>query len=115
MEYQMSIFEMIGIDEKKNIENMTTEELAKEIGQIIGVNFVPSGWRDEYEARITKKLVLSIHKSRYACDTMMNKEGDAFIGCGFSYNNNEGGGSPIDTIDGAIKYFKHAIAKYSVI
>lgn len=112
MSGQMSIFDFIECNEN-SIEDMTSKQLAEIIGQAIGIDFKPSGWKDQYEFKI-KKFKMTVRKSHYSCDTMINKEGDAFISCGYSYGIG-GAGSPIDTIDGAIKFFRRFIKDYEVI
>lgn len=109
---QMSIFDFMD-QEETGIGDMTSKQLAEIIGQAIGVDFKPSGWKDEYEFK-KKKYSMSIRKSHYACDTGMNKEGDPFISCGYSYGIG-GAGSPIDTISGAITFFKKFMKEYEVV
>lgn len=105
MEGQISIFDILPPEENYDIQNMTTEDMARVVGNAIGYQFKPSGWEDKYEVKI-KKLTLSIHKSYYLCDD--RKEGSPFIGCGWS-ENTSGGGSPIDSVEDAIKYFKRVL------
>lgn len=110
MEGQISIFDILPPEENYDIQSMTTEDMARVVGNAIGYQFKPSGWEDEYEVKI-KKLTLSIHKSHYLCDTKDRKEGSPIIGCGWSENTG-GGGSPIDSVEDAIKYFKRVLGLY---
>lgn len=109
---QTTIFDFLP-KEEICIEDMTSQELAEKIGSIIGISFVKSGWKDEFIAKPKKKLEMTIKKSHYACDTYNRKEGDAFISCGYSYGNG-GCGSPIDSIDDAIKFFRRFMNEYNI-
>lgn len=107
MEGQISIFELLPPDERP-IEEMSSEDMARIIGQAIGLQFSPSGWSDEMKAKPYKNLEFTVHKSFYSCDTKLNKKGDVFISCGYSFGTS-GGGSPIDSIDSAIRYFQRVL------
>lgn len=108
---QLTIFDFLPPEENKyDIENMTTAEIAKIIGERVGVQFKPTGWVEEFGTKI-KKLKLSLHKSRYACDTTDRKKGDAFISVGYDIGSG-GGGSPVDSIEAAVNYFKQKLEKY---
>ena len=110
MEGQMSIFDFME-PKTDELESLTTADMARFIGDSLQVDFKPTGWEDEHEARV-KKLKLSVHKEYYLCDTRNRKKGDAFIGVGYSFNT-EGGGSPADSIDEAIRWFRKRIERYA--
>lgn len=113
MEGQISIFDLLSEGGEKveyDLETMTTESMAKVVGDAIGIEFKPSGWSDEYEGKY-KKAKLSIHKSHYSCAVGDRKEGDPFVGCGWSLGTG-GSGSPVDSIEGAIKWFKSRMERY---
>ena len=113
MEGQISIFDLlseVGEKVEYDLEEMTTESMAKVVGDAIGIEFKPSGWSDEYEGKF-KKAKLSIHKSHYSCAVGDRKEGDPFVGCGWSIGTS-GCGSPMDSIEGAIKFFKNRMGSY---
>ena len=109
MDGQISIFDFVEIPENE-IEEMTSGELANVIGTAIGIEFKPTGWSDEYEAQVGKKVRLSVNKSHFACDGVNHKEGDAFISCGWSCGTS-GAGSPIQSIQEAVEWFKKRIEK----
>ena len=107
---QLTIWDLIE-PESDNLENMTSADMAKAVSKLTGIMFKPSGWDDEHEAFIGK-LKLTIHKSHYSCDTVHNKEGDAFVSCGWDLRTS-GCGSPIDSIEGAAEFFRKAIERHT--
>ena len=107
---QITIFDLLEPAEAA-LESMTTADMAREIGRQVGIEFKPSGWSDEYQAVIGKKLKLTIHKAHYSCDTVNNKEGDPFIGVGWDLGTS-GCGSPVDSIEEAVEFFKKAIERH---
>lgn len=109
MEGQISIFELLPPEERP-IEEMSSEDIARIIGQAIGLKFLPSEWFDEMRAKPYKNLEFTVRKSFYSCDTVNNKKGDAFIGCGYSFGTS-GAGSPVDSIEDAIKFFERALER----
>lgn len=111
MNEQLSIFDFLNPPEETDFTKMTTAEIAEVIGKRIGIEFKPTGWDDEHGAKV-KKLKLTVHKSRYACDVNDDVgKGDWFIGVGYDLGTS-GGGSPTDTIDDAVRYFEKRIEKY---
>ena len=111
MNGQTTIFDFLK-PESADIESMTDEQIAKTIGDAIGVTFKHNEWLNEYTYN-TKKYEFEVCKSHYSVDTGINKKGDAFISCGFSYGTS-GCGRPIDTIEDAIGFFRKKIVEWGI-
>ena len=103
---QMTIFDFM--PQEYNVENMTTKEIAETIGSRLGINFQKSkldGLEYEpYEAKVGK-VTLEIEKNRF-----MVPPYTWYVGCGVSYNKG-GAGAPIETIEGAVKWFRRELSR----
>ena len=81
-------------------------EIVEYIGQSLGIEFKPHDkWEGYYIYKFKNGLKLEIHESRYSYPY---RNGEPFISVGHDYKLG-GGGSPSDTIEQAIKYFKYVI------
>lgn len=96
---QMSIFDLLPAE---SLENIPEEEMVRQIGNALGVNFVKDQILGDYRAKIGQS-VLSLHYSYYrGCFN------DAkFISCGVDdKKNNCGSCAPRDSIQEAIEWFE---------
>ena len=109
MNGQTTIFDFLK-PESTDIESMTDEQIAKIIGDAIGVTFKHNGWLNVYSYK-TRKYEFQIYQGHYSVDTKTNKKGDAYISCNYSCNTS-GCGSPIDTIENAIDFFRKKIIEW---
>ncbi len=88
-------------------------EIVGYINNRLGLNFIRSDWQPEgdkayYHCKVNKKLKLDLSKSRFAEGVNDERE---YIGVGYDISNG-GGGSPLDTVDEAIAYFRDKLEKY---
>lgn len=108
---QMTIFDFLKPEtDGTDIENMTSAEIAKIIGDAIGIAFDSPDWEEGYFKAKYKKITFSIGKSRLSCDCVKRKAGDAFIAVGVD-GKLWGCGCPAETIDEAISFFKRYMEK----
>ena len=98
---QMTIFDFL--PQEYNVEKMTTKEIAEVIGSRLGINFQKckiDGLDCEiYEAKVGK-LTLEIDKNQFSVPPYT-----WYVGCGVSCGK-YGSGAPIETIEGAVKWFR---------
>lgn len=103
MEGQMTIFDFIKVETPNSLDDLPEIDMVNMIARAVGLNFQPhdvSGWRDK-----RKGTEYTVKYSHYSIGDHAK-----FISCG--YGNNKGGaGSPCDTVDEAISFFKRALAK----
>lgn len=96
---QMTIFDFA--KRPTDLDSLQEEEMVSIVGGAIGVEFVNKGDVWKWEARPNKKARLNIGYSNYT----MRGNNSRFISCGYEYGNG-GAGSPCDTIDEAIEFFR---------
>ena len=94
---QISIFDFINVE----LEELPEEDMVARIGSAIGVVFQKDKFFDDYRAKVGRS-VLSVEYQRY--DTLDEKNGMRFIGCGVQ-ERNCGAGSPCDSVQEAIAWF----------
>ena len=104
--YQTTIFDFLEpmLSGDPDFTTMTDGELADYIGSRTGLHFTKNKDFDEYRVVISK-VEFTIHKSNYSCK---ERKGVPFIACGVgrTYGDYLGIGSPVDSIEEAIKFFK---------
>lgn len=103
---QMTIFDFL--PQEYDVEKMTVKEIAEVVGERLGISFQKSKLDgleyESYEAKVGK-ATLEIDKSRFVVPPYT-----WHIGCRYSYGKG-GSGAPIETIDGAVKWFKRELSK----
>lgn len=103
---QMTIFDFL--PQEYDIEKMTIKEIAEVIGERLGISFQKSKFDgleyEPYEAKVGK-VTLEIEKNRFSVPPYI-----WYVGCGVSYNKG-GAAAPIETIDGAVKWFKRELSR----
>jgi len=103
----------MSIDEP--FEGKTIEQIAADISMLVGISFNPQiwGWKGEnhkeFIAKLSKKDYLEVSEGHYS--TMDEKNGQRFIGVGYSFGTS-GGGAPCDSIDEAVNYLRRRKAEY---
>lgn len=116
---QLSVFDLLPPERDDPLGNKTIAQIAADVSMLVGVNFNPKTWewKDEvhveYVAQLDWKNKLTLDESHY--DTEDERDGQRFIGCGYSFENQSGGGAPCDTIDEAVIYFRKRIENYKQI
>lgn len=103
---QTNIFEFVEAEEKHtDFRFMTDEEIAKAIGQAVGLHFEYNKRFNEWVATV-KKIDFGVKTSNYACK---DKEGQPVILVNVqkTYGDFEGRGGPMDSLDEAISFFQH--------
>ena len=104
MEGQLSIFDFLDDDPAEmSLDDLPEEEMVKIVGNSIGVNFT---YRDDfwgYEAKY-KKLKFELHYSNYR----LSDNTARFISAGYNYSKG-GAGSPCDSIQEAVNFFRNAM------
>lgn len=111
MSYQITVFDLLDTPEWTN---MTLKQIAAYISSQTGLNFIPDtrwhGKYNEYIAYHTSKLFFTLGLDNY--DTFDERNGKPFISAGYeSKKDNSGGGSPCDTLEEAIEYFRHKLER----
>ena len=103
---QMTIFDFL--PQEYAIEKMTIKEIAEVVGERLGIRFQKSKLNgleyEPYEAKVGK-VTLEIEKSQFLVPPYT-----WYVGCGVSYNKG-GAGAPIETMDGAVKWFKRVLSR----
>ena len=102
MNNQLSIFDFMDNNELPDFNTISEAETAKIIGDAIGVTFQYDKFFSDYRAKVGK-CTLTCHYSHYngVRDDRM------FISVGWSNDADKSGcGSPTDSIEEAIKFFK---------
>lgn len=100
---QLSIFDFLKPEATEtDIELLPVEEIARIIGEQLGLIFCKSKYDGYYEAK-ANGTTFEISKETYLTDD--ERYGKAFIGCGWE-RSHSGGCSPIDSIEEAVKWFK---------
>lgn len=117
---QLSIFDIIETEEAPKFPESDFSEIVDYINRELGLNFQrwdglektssddpePSNY---YEAKAKKGLRLSLSKGKFFPDVY---GGAYYIGVGYDINHG-GGGSPLDTVEEAIEYFRDKLDKYT--
>lgn len=103
---QLSLFDS---EELPDIGTVTEEQAAEIVGEQIGVKFSFNKFYEHWIAKMGK-LELNLNYDSYAIG------GKLFLGVGYVHKEPEdysGGGSPCDSIEEAVKYFKDKIRRYN--
>ena len=99
---QLSIFDFLKPETTEtDIELLPVEEIARIIGERIGLSFCKDKFG--YYSAKANGTTFEISKENYLTDD--ERFGKAFIGCGWE-RSHSGGGSPIDSIEEAVGWFK---------
>lgn len=98
------------LENTQDLENVTLEELNKKITEKIGIKFEEnSKYPGEYVAKIKGGYTLEFSFSTYMTED--GGDGKKVILLGWSNKKGEGGGSPGDSIEEAVDYFKKALRR----
>lgn len=97
---QMNIFEIFPQKSAESLESITEEDMVQRVKNATEIPFEYKDGLWGYQATI-KKVQFNIQYSRYKTD------GKRFISCGWQ-TKSSGCGSPVDSIDDAIKFFINA-------
>ena len=106
MSNQIDIFDLLTPDdiESKDFREMTVEEIADYLGDLLGLKFKYSEIFNEYIAKV-KKRTLEIHLSKYNLND--ERFGQLFISVGW-LEAGSGAGSPCDSLEQAYAFLKRA-------
>ena len=110
MDGQMTIFDFIQQDD---FTTMPEDQVMRIISERIGLELVYDGKWNEYAAKLGK-ITISVKISSYRCTHGgLSKviEGNKFICCNWQ-GSTEGGGSPRDSIDDAVRYLQSIILQH---
>lgn len=102
---QTNIFEFVEAEEKHtDFRFMTDEEIARAIGQAVGLHFEYNDYLCTYEA-IVDKVKFDVHTSQY---TYEKKKGVPciLVGAMKTYGDFEGRGTAKDSLEEAIDFFR---------
>lgn len=98
------------LENTQDLENVTLEELNKKITEKIGIKFEENPkYPGEYVAKIKGGYTLEFSFSTYMTED--GGDGKKTILLGWSNKKGEGGGSPGDSIEEAVDYFKKALRR----
>lgn len=99
---QMSLFDFMIPDIPNDIDlnTLPEEEMVQIVGNAVGIQFIYDNEYGRYRAKI-KNAVYDIGYSNYALEDNHSR----FISCGYN-ERLEGAGSPCNTIEEAVKFFK---------
>ena len=114
MDGQMSIFDFLPQQaEHPDFHNMTEAEMVSYVGKVLGVTFQYNNHLEYWECFVSKKrkFKLELCFSHY-CHNWKKDEanGELFISVGYNYTHG-GGGSPCDSFEEAIDYFKRTLER----
>lgn len=101
---QMTIWDFMKED---CLETLPEEDMVRQIGSALRVDFKKDGFFGDYRARVGKSI-LSVEYDRFSDDGVECdfKKGDRFIGCDFIDGNN-GASAPCLSVQEAIEWFEH--------
>lgn len=105
---QMTIFDFLPQPDD-DLETLPEEEMVRRISEAIGMTFKPVVYEygfKEYVAKISKHEKYTIQYDNY----LGINDNRRFIGVGWTYRTS-GGGSPCDSVQEAVDWFKRAITK----
>ena len=96
---QLSLFDLLP---EESLDDIPEEEMAKRIGDAIGVKFIYDSFFNDYRAKVGHSILMVEYSNYIGCYN------DArFIGCGIDDKKNHCGASaPIDSIAEAIQWFE---------
>lgn len=100
---QMSIFDFISPDDERSIDDIPEAEMVKMIADATGLDFkyIDDFWGWQFKKR---KVTFSVKYSNYN----MTDSTARFISTDFN-TPKQGAGSPCDSIEEAIRFFKRAL------
>lgn len=100
----MSIWDFIADTATPDFKEMTTEQIARYISDRTGLEFKQDKDLGDFRV-VINKIEFSVHKSAY---TYKGAEGVPFISCGVqqNYGHYQGVGSPIDSLESAVEFFR---------
>lgn len=110
---QLSIFDLIETEEAPQFPEADFAEIVDYLNYKLLINFEREKWATEYEreaysCKVNKQLRFTIARGRFDPDI---DGGAEYISCGWQ-TSEAGGGSPLDTVDEAIAYFRDKLEKY---
>lgn len=102
---QTTIYDFLQAEEL-DLSSITEAEMVEIIRSRTGIDFKYNSLFEQWEAELSKanKKKLSVHFDNYAVGN-----NERFISCGYDFKHG-GGGSPIDSIEGAIAFFNHKVS-----
>ena len=107
---QMTVFEFL--PKPNDLDALPEADMVKLIGDALGVEFTYDSFFEEYAAKLSKKLKLTLEYDNYFVDEWdEDGKGARFVSCGWDQGTS-GGGAPRDSVTGAIEYFRGVMRKY---
>lgn len=111
---QITIFEIIEPNAEPDFTQMTLKQIAEHIGERTGLHFIPDtrfhGEFNEYIAYYTNTLFFTVRLDNYM--TGDERQGKPFISVEYECKKtHSGGGSPCDSLQEAISFFKIMLQK----
>lgn len=111
---QITIFEIIEPNAEPDFTQMTLKQIADHIGERTGLHFIPDtrfhGEFNEYIAYYTNTLFFTVGLDNYM--TGDERHGKPFISVEYECKEtHSGGGSPCDSLQEAISFFKIKLQK----
>lgn len=96
---QMSIWDLM----PQSLESLSEEEMARRVGDGLGITFQKDSFFGDYRARFSQ-ITLSVEYRNYS------DNGKLFIGCGYeNKKDHSGAGAPRDTVQEAVEWFRRRI------
>lgn len=101
---QMSIFDFVSVP--NNVQEMSEEEIARVVGDRVGLDFKKGGFRG-YRVNVGR-IEYTIAKSRFTIPPYSD-----FVSCNYQRMGGDyrGGGSPCESIDKAVEFFRKALVR----
>lgn len=107
MDNQITIFDILPVNESKDWREMSVEEIADYIGNALGLVFeIDTRWGgsfNEYIAKPKKNISINVGIGRYVFNN--NK----FIGIDVDKGNNSGFSAPCDSLEEAIEHLRRYV------
>ena len=107
---QITIYDLLPDEPRPDFHTMTEEQVANYLSDVLGVTFTWNEHLQEYTANMNTKnygkFFLEFHLSKYS--STGEKNGKTFLSCGAIWTCG-GCGSPCDSLEEAIKFFKRYI------
>ena len=111
---QMTIYDLLPDEPRPDFHTMTEEQVANYLSDVLGVTFTWNDHLEEYTAHLNTqnygKFFLEFHLSKYNTKASVSSEknGKTFLSCGAIWTHG-GSGSPCDSLEEAIKFYKRYI------
>jgi len=102
---QMSLFDFVNVEDMP-LDDLPENEMVRQIGLSTGLEFKYNDFLETYQAKV-KGVTFSVKYSKYSVEPYTR-----FIGCSWD-TKTQGCSAPVDSLDGAVRFFKKAIARFS--